>query len=90
MAGSPSSASPHHIRIPCHESRSCDSGDQINNKTQDNNIFFQGRKPILKEIGPFSYKAVTVKDSVDYGTDNSNLQIDESEGTLTYRPRYRV
>ena len=31
---------------------------------------------------------MTVKDSVDYGTDNSNLQIDESEGTLTYRPRY--
>ena len=47
----------------------------------------QGRKPILEEIGPFVYKAVTVKDSVDFGTDKSNLKIDEDDGTITYRPR---
>ena len=26
---------------------------------------------------------------MDYGTDNSNLKIDENEGTITYRPRLR-
>ena len=47
----------------------------------------QGGKPRLREVGPFVYKAVTVKDSVDYGTDHVNLQYDEGGETLTYRPR---
>ena len=51
------------------------------------NMSEQGRKPILEEIGPFVYKAVTVKDSVDFGSDKSNLKIDEDDGTITYRPR---
>ena len=50
----------------------------------------QGEKPILEEVGPFIYKAVTVKDSVDYGSqpEHVNLQYDEDGETLTYRARY--
>jgi len=40
-----------------------------------------GMKPILKEVGPFVYKAVTVKDSRD------NLKFNDDGETLTYRPR---
>ena len=47
----------------------------------------QGRKPVLEEVGPFVYKAVTVKDSVDRDTGHVNLQYDENGETLTYRPR---
>ena len=41
----------------------------------------KGGKPKLVEVGPFVYRAVTVKDSVE-------LQYDEGGETLTYRPRY--
>jgi len=41
----------------------------------------QGMKPILQEVGPFVYKAVTVKDSRD------NLVFNDDGETLTYRPR---
>lgn len=41
----------------------------------------QGEKPILQEVGPFVYKAVTVKDSRD------NIVYNEDGETLTYRPR---
>ena len=47
----------------------------------------QGRKPILEEVGPFVYKAVTVKDSVNLTSGEANLQYDEGGETLTYRPR---
>ena len=47
----------------------------------------KGRKPIVEEVGPFVYKAVTVKDSVDYGTDKVNLEYNDDGDTLTYRPR---
>jgi len=47
----------------------------------------QGAKPKLKEVGPFVYKAVTVKDSVNYSSGNTNLQYDDNGETLTYRPR---
>ena len=47
----------------------------------------QGKKPILKEIGPFTYKAITVKDSVDKDTGKENLEYNEDGETLTYRPR---
>eukprot|EP00092_Neocalanus_flemingeri_P108734 GFUD01139653.1.p1 GENE.GFUD01139653.1~~GFUD01139653.1.p1 ORF type:complete len:576 (+),score=193.84 GFUD01139653.1:124-1851(+) len=47
----------------------------------------QGEKPILKEVGPFVYKAVTVKDSVDEDTGKENLEYNEDGQTLTYRPR---
>jgi scavenger receptor class B protein 1 len=40
-----------------------------------------GRKPILKEMGPFVYEAVTVRDSDD------NMEWNEPDGLLTYRPR---
>jgi len=40
-----------------------------------------GMKPILQEVGPFVYKAVTVKDSRD------NVEFNEDGETLTYRPR---
>ena len=40
-----------------------------------------GGKPILQEVGPFVYKAVTVKDSRD------NLVFNDDGETLTYRPR---
>ena len=33
------------------------------------------------------YKAVTVKDSVDHGTDKVNLEFNDDGETLTYRPR---
>lgn len=46
-----------------------------------------GAKPILKEVGPFIYKAVTVKDSVDFDTKNVNLKYDEDGEHLTYRQR---
>ena len=48
----------------------------------------RGGKPRLQEVGPFVYKAVTVKDSVDYSTGHVNLQYDEDGETLTYRPRW--
>ena len=48
----------------------------------------QGGKPKLEEVGPFVYRAVTVKDSVDLGSGRVNLQYDEGGETLTYRPRY--
>ena len=38
-------------------------------------------------MGPFIYKAVTVKDSEDFGTGNSNLKYNEDGETLTYRAR---
>jgi len=47
----------------------------------------QGKKPKLKEVGPFVYKAVTVKDSVDHDTGHVNLEYDENGESLTYRPR---
>ena len=47
----------------------------------------QGKKPIVKEVGPFVYKAVTVKDSVDKDTGKENLEYNEDGETLTYRPR---
>ena len=47
----------------------------------------QGKKPILKEVGPFVYKAVNVKDSVDKDTGKENLEYNEDGETLTYRLR---
>ena len=47
----------------------------------------QGGKPRLREVGPFIYKAVTVKDSEDFGTGKSNLVYNEDGETLTYRAR---
>jgi len=47
----------------------------------------RGEKPILKEVGPFVYKAITVKDSVDEKTQKANLEYNEDGETLTYRPR---
>jgi len=46
-----------------------------------------GAKPKLKEVGPFIYKAVTVKDSVDFDTKNVNLKYNEDGEHLTYRQR---
>ena len=48
----------------------------------------RGEKPVLEEVGPFVYKAVTVKDSVDEETGKANLEYNEDGQTLTYRPRY--
>ena len=47
----------------------------------------QGEKPILEEVGPFVYKAVTVKDSLAEGTEKEHLEYNEDGETLTYRPR---
>ena len=47
----------------------------------------QGEKPVLQEVGPFVYRAVTVKDSLDLETGHSNLIFDSSGSTITYRPR---
>ena len=47
----------------------------------------QGEKPILKEVGPFVYTTVTIKDSVNETNKNTNLQYNDDEETLTYRPR---
>jgi len=47
----------------------------------------QGEKPVLQEVGPFVYKAVTVKDSQEPGTGHSNIKFDASGSTITYRPR---
>ena len=47
----------------------------------------QGKKPILKEVGPFVYKAVNVKDSVNKDTGKENLEYNEDGETLTYRLR---
>jgi len=47
----------------------------------------KGEKPVLEEVGPFIYKAVTVKDSVDEETGKVNLEYNDDGETLTYRPR---
>ena len=41
----------------------------------------------MEEVGPFVYKAVTVKDSVNLSSGHSNLRYNEDGETLTYRPR---
>ena len=41
----------------------------------------------MSQVGPFVYKAVTVKDSVDHDTGHVNLEYDENGESLTYRPR---
>lgn len=41
----------------------------------------KGMKPVLQEVGPFVYKAVTVKNS------RNNIVFNEDGETLTYRPR---
>lgn len=46
-----------------------------------------GGKPVLQEVGPFVYKAVTVKDSLDMDTRDPNLKFDSTGSTITYRPR---
>jgi hypothetical protein len=46
----------------------------------------RGEKPILEEVGPFVYKAVTVKDSVNQSGE-VNLNYNADGETLTYRPR---
>jgi len=46
-----------------------------------------GEKPILQEVGPFVYKAVTVKDSIDMNTGDTNLKFDSTDSSITYRPR---
>ena len=47
----------------------------------------RGEKPVVKEIGPFTYKAVTVKDSIDRDTGKEDLEYNEDGETLTYRQR---
>ena len=47
----------------------------------------KGAKPRLREVGPFIYKAVTIKDSVDFDTGKVNLHYNEDGETLTYRQR---
>jgi len=51
------------------------------------NSVVEGRKPILEEVGPFVYKAVTIKDSVNLTDGNINLKYNDDGETLTYRPR---
>jgi len=46
----------------------------------------KGEKPVLEEVGPVVYKAVTVKDSVEK-TGESNIKFNDDGETLTYRPR---
>ena len=41
----------------------------------------------MEEVGPFVYKAVTVKDSINLSSGHSNLRYNEDGETLTYRPR---
>ena len=40
------------------------------------------------QVGPFVYKAVTIKDSVNKSNGESNLVYGEDGKTLTYRPRW--
>merc|ERR1719348_350548 len=47
----------------------------------------RGGKPVVKEVGPVVYKAVTVKDSLDESTEEPALHFNDDEETLTYRPR---
>jgi len=47
----------------------------------------QGGKPVVQEVGPFVYRAVTVKDSIDMQTGEPNLNYDSTGSTLTYMPR---
>ena len=47
----------------------------------------RGEKPVVTEIGPFTYKAVTVKNSIDKETGKENLEYNQDGETLTYRQR---
>lgn len=46
----------------------------------------QGAKPRLKEVGPFVYQALTIKDTVEKDG-SSNIHFNEDGQTLTYSPR---
>lgn len=46
----------------------------------------QGRKPILEEVGPFVYQALTIKDTQEQDG-SRNIHYNEDGETLTYRPR---
>ena len=47
----------------------------------------QGKKPIVKEVGPFVYKVVTVKDSFDKDNGKKNFEYNDDGETIKYRPR---
>ena len=44
--------------------------------------------PLILQIGPFIYKAVTVKDSVNMSNGETNLKYGDDGKTLTFRPRW--
>ena len=44
--------------------------------------------PLILQIGPFIYKAVTVKDSVNMSNGETNLKYGNDGKTLTFRPRW--
>ena len=50
------------------------------------NLSFVASQPPF-QIGPFIYKAVTIKDSVNMSNGESNLKYGEDGKTLTFRPR---
>ena len=52
----------------------------------DHKILLKPQMPHF-QIGPFIYKAVTVKDSVNMSNGESNLKYGEDGKTLTFRPR---
>jgi len=47
----------------------------------------KGEKPVLQEIGPYVYKAIYIKDSIDQETRKEHIAFNDDGETLTYSPR---
>lgn len=83
MTFSPGSSRLHSWLYPPVDSHLTGYGWNVTNPEE----VIMGKKPILKQIGPFIYKAIYIKDSINQETREEELTFDEDGPTITYKPR---